>query len=95
MDTVGDDTKTYAFCPVASKAASFDVFAIEMLLNGLEEPAAEGFCSTVGAGEETVSSIGLLGIGGAVVGDSMKADIEVGAFGIPISLFKSISKSPT
>lgn len=29
MHTVDDDTRAYAFCPEASKAANFDVFVAE------------------------------------------------------------------
>ena len=94
MQTVDDDTRTYAFCPEASKAANFDVFAAEVFVNEPKVAAADS-CSATGEGEEIVSTIGLLGIGGAVVGDSIGAETEIGAFEFPVSLFRSISKSPT
>lgn len=70
--TDGDATITYASWPEASKDGSFKVFAAEMLTNGLEVSSVET-CSMKGVGEATVSSIGSLGIGGAVIGDSTGA----------------------
>lgn len=90
IHTVGEDTTTNVFNPEASNAASFEAFTGETFVNGL----LEAFCGAAGAEAGADSVIGLLGTGGAVVGETT-GSAGGGAGGPPMSLLRCISKSPT
>lgn len=86
--TVGDDTRRYALDPEASKAANFEDFSTGIFANGLRAFGGGGD----GGGEAGAdSTMGSVGIGGAVVGEIP----DMGAFMAPTFRFRCISNSPT
>jgi hypothetical protein len=86
--TAGDDTRTYALYPEASKAANFVDFSTGTFVNGLVF-SGEDFGGAAGA-TGADSTIGLVGIGGGVVGEIP----DMGTCVAPMSRFTCISKSP-
>lgn len=93
VPTVGDDTITYAFDPEASRAASFDAFAEETFANGLVSAAGD-FGGTTGCAAGEDSFIGSLGIGGAIVGETIGGVGGGESLRIPTPLFRCNSKLP-
>lgn len=90
---MGDDTILYAFDPEASSAASFDAFAEGTFANGLVG-AEGGLGGAAGGAAGADLFMGSLGIGGAVVGETIGVEAGAEALGVPTSLFRCISKVP-
>ena len=86
MYTVGHDTRTYPVAPDASSAANFLDFLTESFTNGF----SFAFTEDNGAAAGAESDIGLLGIGGASVGEAN----STGATAELMFLLRCISKSP-
>ena len=86
---MGEDTRTQLLDPEASKAANLDDFPKARFLNGVGF-AGEGFGGDGSGVAATISFIGLVGIGGAVVGEML----DKGACKAPTFRFRCISKSP-
>lgn len=63
--------------------------------NGLVSGRTGSFGTSCWAGAIVDTHIGSLGIGGAVVGETIVDIVDVKASDIPMSLFRCISKLPT
>lgn len=88
--TVGEDTKTYALAPEASKARNFEGFSKRLFVNGLIF-SWEGFGGNDGGAAGADSTGGLA----ETVGGAVGAMTGMGGFVTPTFRLRCISKSPT